>query len=847
MWRIATKNVLARKGRLLLSSLAVIAGCTFLSGVFIFSDTINDGIDRIFATAYQKTDAYVRSAVQVETDFGDPIRGKVDDTILDQVKNIPGVEEVAADVQSFARVTNAEGEDIGPDGPPKFGAVFNSSTISPWELQDGGRAPTGPNDVVLDKRTAKLGNIGVGETVTVTASGEPRKFTVVGIVRFGDRDGTGGPTWAFFDLKTAEDFVVGQPGKIDGVLVRGDGTRSETELQTEIQALFDTSQVEVLTGEQVIADNRDQLAEQFGTFTTFLTVFAGIALFVGSFVIYNVFKISAAHRSRENALMRAIGARSTQVTKALFVEAFAVGLVGGILGFLGGYGLAFLVNAGLNAAGFGTGESTLIITTASLIQTVLVGLIVTLVCATFPALRAGRVPPLAALREVSIDRSSRSRKRLAVGIAFSVIAAVGIALGLSSDAVWLAPGVVGLFVSLIAFGPLVVGPVSNLLTKPLGKLRGVTGSVAGRNAARSPERTALTAAALGIGLALLVAVSTFGSSLQESVRKTIGNTFTGDFAVTSSDAQSGGGLPTSLVDELNGLPQVADAAGLGAGPFQRMVDGKPKQGLAFITDPTHAAGLIDLKFLDGGWANVSGTDIAVSKEKADDEGWTVGSSFDVTFIDSSTDTFTVAAIYDDDFFGNYIADRSEFVGKRPPLDFQVVAKSAPGTPEADVQAAIQSVTDKYPTAKAQSRGDYIDAQLDQFTGFLNFIYALLMMSVFIAILGIVLTLLLAVYERRRELGLMRAVGTTRPQVRGSIRWEAVITALLGAFLGTGLGLVLGWVIVRALNDQGIDVFSVSPGTIVIFVVIAIGAAILAAFFPARRAAKADILQAIATT
>jgi len=489
-----------------------------------------------------------------------------------------------------------------------------------------------------------------------------------------------------------------------------------------------------------------------------------------------------------------------------------------------------------------------VIKPASVVITILVGLIVTLICATFPAIRAGRVPPLAAMRDVSVDRSHSSGRRLIVGLVAGVIAIVGIVLGLTGDAVWLAPGIAGLFVSLIAFGPAVVGPLASLLTKPLGFVRGVTGEVAGRNAARSPERTALTAAALAIGLALLVAVSVLGSSITDSFRKTIGETFVGDFAVTPAD-QGNGGFPASLADELNTLPEVENAVGFGLGPFQIVkADGTTKDAGAFIVDPPRAAQLLELHFTSGGWEDVQGNGIIVQEDTADSQDLQVGDTFEARFLDQSTDTLTVAGIYDDDFFGNYIADRTVFENRGLPLiDLQIVAQSAPGVPESEVKSAIESVTKAYPTAQVQTRSEYIDSNIEQINGLLNFIYALLGMSVFIAVLGIVLTLLLAVYERRRELGLMRAIGTTRPQIRGSIRWEAVVTALLGAIMGTALGLALGWIVVRALKDQGLNTFTVAPMTLVIFAVLSVVLAVIAAWIPARRAAKAEILQAIATT
>ncbi|HEY4333580.1 MAG TPA: FtsX-like permease family protein, partial [Ilumatobacteraceae bacterium] len=545
MLRIALKNVMARKGRLLLSSLAVIAGCAFLSGVFVFSDTINDTIQRVFATAFDKTDAVVRSASVIHQNFGGDIRGEIPETLIAQVQAVPGVKTAVGSVMGSAVLTDKDGKVVGGGGPPQFGTVFNDDPSSPWKLHSG-RAPANSGEVVLDKRTADLADAGIGDTVTVTASDTPKQFTVVGIATFGSSDTTGGPTWVLFDLHTAESFLLDKPGMVSTINVVGDGSVSQTVLRDRIQALFPPAQVQVLTGKAITKESQDTLAQQFSFFSTFLTFFAAISIFVGCFVIYNVFKISTAQRLRENALMRAIGARSSQVTFAQFVEALAVGILGSILGFVGGVGLAF----GISSLVF-QGGADLTIAPRSFIITFIVGLVVTLACATFPALRAGRVPPLAAMRDVAIDRSGTSSRRVKLGVITAALAVVGVVLGLITSALWLALGVIALFISIIAFGPVVVGPLSNLMTRPLSKLRGVTGQVAGRNAARSPERTALTAAALGIGLALLVAVSVLGSSLQDSLRATFGKAFVGQIAVSPEISGGGGGaLPASLATDV---------------------------------------------------------------------------------------------------------------------------------------------------------------------------------------------------------------------------------------------------------------------------------------------------------
>ena len=847
MLRIALKNVLARKGRLLLSALAVIAGCAFLSGVFVFSDTINDTISRVFATAYDKTDAFVRSAHVVKSDFGDDKRDHIDESLVEQIRKVPGVKSAVGDVVSTAVVTDKKGKIVGGGGPPQFGSVFNDAPSSPWRLKEG-RAPVGANEVAFDLRTLKLAGYKLGDTATITVSQAPRTFTIVGVVTFGSSDTTGGPTWVLFDLPTAESFLLEQPGQVSSINIVGDGSVSDAELSHRVQALFDKSDIEVLTGKQITQESQDSLAKSFSFFTTFLTIFAAISIFVGCFVIYNVFKISTAQRLRENALLRAIGARSSQVTFAQFVEALVVGVIGAVLGFAGGVGLAFAITALLNATNNGPGNTNLTIEPRSFLVTFIVGVLVTLACATFPALRAGRVPPLAAMRDVAIDRSGTSRRRVVVGVVTALIAVGGIALGLTSSAIWLAPGVIGLFVSIIAFGPVVVAPISRALTRPLTAVRGVTGQVAGRNAARSPERTALTAAALGIGLALLVAVSTLGSSLQDSLRTTFGKAFVGQIAVSPENA-NGGFLPVSIASDISKLPEVGAAVGISAGVFRLPSgDAEEQKGTNSLSvDPQSAAKLIGLKFAAGDWSALHDTSIFVSKERADNHKLHVGDSFDIVLLDGSTSTVTVGGIYTDKVFGDFLMDRALFAKQIPQFDFQVLAKSAPGTSEQATFNAIKKVVASYPTAKVQTRNQFIDTQVAQLDGILNFIYALLGMSVFIAVLGIVLTLLLGVYERRRELGLMRAIGTTRRQIRGSIRWESVITAILGAMMGTGLGVALGWIVVRALKDQGLNQFSLAPMSLVIFAILALVLSLLAALVPSRRAARAPILEAIATT
>ncbi len=847
MFRIALKSALARKGRLLLTSLAVIAGCAFLSGVFVFSDTIRGSFDRLFANAYEGTDAFVRSSNVIEADFGQETRDRVPDTLIAEIAGLTGVAEAYGDIQGFARVATEDGTVIGFDGPPKFAGVWIDSDAAPWELAEG----TGPADatqVVIDRRSAKEGDIAVGDSVTITSQAGVRDFTVSGIATFGGNDTSGGATWALFDLPTAQEFAIAQPGLVDSIAVVGDGSLSDAELADLIEQQYAGQDVEVLTGAEITEENQSAVEEGLQFFTLFLTIFAVISLFVGSFIIFNVFSISAAQRQRENALLRAIGASRSQVTRVLFVEALLVGLLGGVLGFAGGVGLATLIIQVLTATGFGPSDTALAVKPWVLLVSVVVGVIVTLVCAIAPAIRSGRVPPLAAMRDVAVDRSALSRMRL-IGGGVLVWLAVGFTvIGVTGRAVWLGPGIAGLFASLVVLGPLLAAPVSRIVTRPLTALRGVTGEIAGRNAATSPKRTALTAGALAIGLALLIGVSTLGSSVKTSIRETIGEQFRGDFAVSTGDSDGFGGLPTSLADDLNELPEVEVAVGIGINRINVLEEGQPTGTTVLTVDPSRAATLFELPFVSGGWTDLDADGILLSQDRADRIGVRLGDPVKAVFLDQTSRDLTLVGVFEQEDFGSAIVDRGLFAGQAlDQFDIQVLVRSAPGTSASQAEAAIRTVTDGYPTSKVQSRDQFIDDQASQVDGFLNFIYALLLMSVFIAVLGIVITLLLAVYERRRELGLVRAIGMTRPQVRSSIRWEAVITALLGALMGTVLGVALGYIVVKALEDEGLNSFSVSPVSITVFVVLSILVAVVAAWVPARRAANADILQAIATT
>lgn len=845
MFKLSLKNILSRKGRLVLTALAVIAGTAFLSGVFVFTDTITGSFNRMFADAFKGTDAFVRSSNVIEGDFGEETRDRIDLELVEIVAEVPGVVEAAGSVFGTATVV-FEGKVLGQDGPPKFGGAWVDSEASPWDLF-AGRAPMGPTEVVLDRASSKAAKVEVGDVVSITSLGAPSEFTVVGIATFAGNDTSGGASWALFDLPTAQQVVIGDTSKVDNIVVRSDGSVSDEVLADTIELAIGDAEVEVLTGAEITKENQTAVEETLGFITIFLSVFALLSLFVGSFIIYNVFSISAAQRQHENALLRAIGASRSQITRSMFIEAFVVGVGGSLLGCLGGIGLATAILGFLNAVGFGPGDTALVLGLSGFVITLIVGTIVTMICAVAPALRAGRVPPLAAMRDVAIDRAAVSRIRKWLG-GVAVLAAVAqVAMGLlGGKAEWLGGGVIAMFVALIALGPFVAAPIARVAGPVLGRLRGPAGTMSGRNAERNPKRTALTAGALAVGLALLIGVATLGASAKASTREIIGEAFQSDYVVSPEQTNAGIGVPPTIAAEIKAAG-VGDALGLAATQIFVEEDGEfDDKGVLVVTaDDAHA--VLELAFVKGSFADLDATGILYSVDKAARESLDVGDVVRVRLLDGTVVPLTVRGIFDSDIFGNLIVDRELFASQSFPLfDLSVFVRAADGVTE-EGTAALRAVVDRYPTAKLQTRTEYIDEQSKQIDGFLNFIYALLGMSIFIAVIGVVITLWLAVYERRRELGLLRAVGMTKRQVRRSVLWESMITGVVGVVLGTVLGVALGWVIVKAFEDEGLSIFELPLPTIVVAMALSLIFAALAAFIPARKASNADMLQAIATT
>jgi putative ABC transport system permease protein len=841
MFRLSIRTIFSHKRRMASTVLSIVLGVAFLAGTFVFTDSLHRTFDDLFSSVYVNTDAVVRSTEVVDTGQGLTQRGRIDDQLIAKVSAVPGVTAVSGSVSGYARILNSNGKPIGTDsGSPNFGMDISASQTSVWTLRQG-RAPVASTEMAMDAGSLAEGHFAIGDHVTVLSQSGSRVFTLVGFVGFGKEDSPVGSRVALFDLKTAQEFV-GRPGQVDSIVARGDGSVSQQTLAKRIAAVM-PAHTETLTGKAMAADSSNQIKKSLSFFNTLLMVFAFVALFVGSFIIYNTFSIIVAQRRKENALLRAIGASQGQVQSAMLFEAAVMGVLGSALGFVAGFGMAQLLRRLLTAVGIKLPAGGLVLLPRTVIASFVVGIVITLASAVLPSRRGGKVPPIAALRDVAVEQSSFSPRRLLSGVGLLVLSGVLVGIGLAGQIQVFGLGVAMVFISLFVLGPLLARPISRLLGAPLARWRGTAGALARENAMRNPKRTARTAASLMVGVALVAAIAVFAASVKSSIRTVFSKQFTGD-VVVSTPTFGFGGLPVSLAPEIGRLPGVRAATGVQIGLAKVGGDSRTFA----VVDPATVGKMFDLEMLSGTIESLNDKSVLISRKTADSSHLAMGDTVEMTLLDGQTHTLTVTGIYNkDDLAGPYTVAKSLYAkGGGDQYDFSIYISLAAGADQAKVETEIAKAAAPYPTAKLQSRTAYIDAQAASIDTFVNLVYGLLALAVVIAVFGIANTLSLSVYERTHEFGLLRAVGASRRQIRAIVRMESEITALLGAVQGVVIGVVLGWAVVFALRDQGFSKLSVPLITIVAVLVIAILCGILAAARPARRAARLDVLRAIAT-
>jgi putative ABC transport system permease protein len=855
MLKIMLESLLARKRRLVTTAVAVIIGVAFTAGTLMLTDSLGKTFNDLSAGAYKGTDAVVRGKTVFNSPAGDE-RPLVNASLVPALSRVPGVAHAQGIVQGYAQLIGKDGTPVATGHAPTFGGNWGSvPALNPFQLV-AGHAPQAPDEVVIDKQSADLGHLAVGDITTVLLSGPPQRVRIAGIAEFGTSGNLAGATYVLFTTPVAQRLVTA-PGKFTQISFVAAPGVSQQQLASNLQRVLPPG-TEAVTGAKIIQETKNDFQQLLRFFSNFLLIFAVIALVVGGFIIMNTFAITVAQRTQENGLLRALGASRRQVLGSVLVEAVAVGVIAAVLGLAVGFAVATGLKAVLGVLGFGLPGGSLVLSPRTVVVSVLLGLGVTVVAAISPARKAAKVPPVAAMQQASVGSTGYgSKQRIVVGLA---LLAVGIAVlfyglfGHPARAFLITgAGILLVFFGVTTLGRTIALPLSRAIGAPLPRIKGVTGTLARENTMRNPKRTAASASALMIGVGLVAFITILASSTVASTNASIDRTFTGDFVITGA-GMGGGGVDPALAHKLTALPQVAATTGQSFG--DAVIFGQV-QGFAAV-DPGTAGQMFNVSPVQGSISALGPDAIAVSADTAAKHHLTLGDPVPVLFTETGRQTLRVALIYGDPQGAPSMNPGSKppyFLGTPaynanfpPPHSyFQVFVKKAPGVPAAAALAAVKKLTAQdAPGATVQDEGGYKAEQASQINNLLFFIYALLALAIVIALIGIGNTLALSIFERTRELGVMRAVGMTRRQLRSTICWESVIVALQGTILGLLVGVFFGWALVLAQKNQGLTVFSVPFLKLLIVIVLAGLAGVAAAILPSRRAAKLNVLRAIVT-
>ncbi|RKS67933.1 putative ABC transport system permease protein [Motilibacter peucedani] len=831
MLRATFRSLLARKVRLVLSALAIVIGVGFVSGAFVLTDSLSKTFDSLFTDVNKSIAVAVRGKSTTTSDTRTPVPVALADTVA----HVDGVKEAHGQVVGSATIVDKDGDAVGSAGPPTFGFNWVGGTLETGHFTAGG-PPTTDDQVVLNGLAAEKGHYTVGDRVPVLTDGPAKTYTVSGVLGYDrGRKSLGGETSVWF-TEAESHQVLNRAGTYDEIdLVAKPGVSQDELLQRVDRVL--PSGTEALTGTALAAEQTDDIKSGLKIFNTVLLVFAAIALFVGAFIIFNTFSMLVAQRTRELALLRAIGASRGQVIRSVLAEAVVVGFIASALGLAAGIGISYGLKALLSGFGVDLPDAPTVIALRTVLVSFAVGILVTAVAALLPARRGSRIAPVAALRDAATADRPLGRQAVA-GAGLLAVGIVGIVAGLNgAPLIWLGLGTLVAFLGISALSPLLARPIAG--TVGLLFRRGMPGRLGGQNTVRNPRRTAVTASALMIGLALISGVSVLGASFKASVSKIATDSVGADFLLDTDN----GGFPDTVVDAARGVPGVSAVAPLKGDNVR--TGGK---GVYVLAIPSDAVGRGILLAKDAGKPDgVQGNQLLVSKKVADDRGLSVGSSVPISFSDGSTGQFQVRGIYKDNALaGDYIlsdAQATHFASQR---SFAALVQVKDGAQLASVRSGLDKVTKAYPTISVEDRSEFVKKAQDQVGQLVNLLSILLALSVLIAILGVVNTLALSVIERTRELGLLRAVGMSRRQVKRMIRVESVVICVFGGILGLVVGTAIGVALQRALAGQGITELGIPTGSLVVYLVVAALAGVLAAVLPARRAARLDVLQAIAT-
>jgi putative ABC transport system permease protein len=845
--KVSLRGLAQRKLRAFVTVLAVLLGVAFIAGSYVLTDTINKSFDEIFDVAYAGTDVAISSSTTGQTDSAEV--PPFPESYLERVRRVPGVEKAAGGIFSIARFVDEKGDQLSSSFAPEF---VSSTAPKPFETLTyvEGNPPRTADEASIDQSTADREGLDIGGTLRIAGEAGVKAYRIVGIQRLGDTS-SGGAGTAQLTLPEAQ-RLTGKEGELDGISVKDAPGVSPEELAGRIRRVL-PPRVIVETGTQAAARQADDIKDDLSFFRIVLLVFGGVALLVGSFLIFNIFSITVAQRIRELGMLRTLGATRGQILRGMILEALVIGVLGAGFGVVAGIGFAGALNALFKSFGIDLPNTGTVIETRTVILSALVGLLVTLASALVPAMRATRVSPMAALLEAELPES-RTRGRIFTAVAVLLmllgigLACVGLFGGLESSgaaAGLVGGGAVATLFGVAMFSPRLVRPLASLTGWPLEKLRGITGRLARENAVRKPGRTAVTAGALMIGLAVVTFVTVFAAGISASIGNAIDRNFQGDIVLQNVDGFSpispGAAREAERVDGVQTVSSLSFAGGEYEGKDIRVS----------AVDPATVSDVLSLDWEQGSpdtLSSLSGRGTVVDDAWATTNDLDVGDRISVRTPLERNVRLTVEGTVKDnaDLLGNVVVTdqelRSEFGTRQPSM---TLVKLAPGADAEAVKDRISNAVDRrFPTVETLNQQELKDNQEEQIQQLVGFFYVLLALAIVISLLGIITTLVLSIHERTRELGMLRAVGMSRRQVRRLVRYESVITALIGAILGMVLGIIFAALVSRPLADEGFEL-AYPIGTLIALLVLAALAGVLAAILPARRAARLDVLQALA--
>ncbi len=846
MTGLAVKSLWARKARALGTTFAVVIGVAFVAGSYVLTDTIFAAFDEIFSESLKGTSVVISAKNPVEQENGEI--PTISASLLPRVQHTAGVRLAAGAIFTPGGFFDSEGEKIGNKFAPKFISSTLPDGLESLTYLEGHR-PRGPTEASIDRAAAESSGLELGEEIRIVGQGSARSFRLVGFTRLGSAS-FGGASIAQVTLPVAQ-RLTHKRGRFDQISVASAAGVSASVLKGHIARQMPAG-VRVETAKESADRSSEEIRDNLGFLKTFLLVFGFIAILVGSFLIFNTFSITVAQRIAEFGMLRTLGASRRQILTVVVVEAVAIGLIGAAIGIAGGFLAALLLNGLLELFEVDLPTTALVMKSRTIVIALLVGVIVTLLSSLVPALRSTRVPPIAALQAYT-PPASRRRRLLYAGLSILLgFAGLGMVLiglfgnaGAGAAAGLIGGGAVIIVFAVSLFSPRLVPPLARIAGWPLERLRRLIGRLARENAQRNPSRTAVTAAALMIGLALVTFVTVFAAGLKSSVAQVVDENFEGGLVIQNTDGFSP--IPAGAATAARKVPGVDLVATIRSTEAKLLGQGSK----AKITAPTADVGeVVDIEWKKGGPATLRGLrndEAVVSDSFSSDNDLEVGDRFRLLSQTGAKPLFRVAGEFDSKLgvFGSVLVTPAvmtrAFDQRQDTIDF---VKTAPGADAAKVQAALTVGAERaFPTAEVLNQQELKESREEQVNQLVNLVFALLAMAIVISLFGIANTLALSIHERTRELGMLRAIGMSRRQVRTMVRYEAVITALIGAILGMVLGVIFAALISQPLKDEGFTL-SYPVGSLIGLLVLAGLAGVLAAIAPARRASRLDVLDSL---